>query len=407
MLNIETSSVFTIKLAALLLGLQFLIKIPQGLLHGIYQSIGEYPRGIMLSNLQTIFLIILTACILTLRKGFIWMAAIQVIPIFTFVIIVLIDIRKRHPEICFRFNAVSWRYALSFLVPSSFFFLITLSLALEIQGSLLIISSMLGTAYVSIFVVHRTLINIVKQTFGMMKNAIWPEFTAIEARNDYSSLQSAHDSVVKLSLFISSSFAVFLYFTGGTIIRLWTADRIPFNSRLWCLFIISLPISAVWNSSGLVQLATNQHKKYSILQFSAAIVGIILAIGLTKMFNIVGTLSGFVIAEGLVCGYFIPRESLRILKKNACKFWVEVIGKGLVVAFIQGFTGWFVFQNISNIYIQWVLLMVSISISGCLTGYFFWLTAEEKMKVTAIKKSLVVLIYQKIAILKIKNEKCS
>ena len=55
-----------------------------------------------------------------------------------------------------------------------------------------------------------------------MNLALWPELTAAEARQNYQKMQLAFNFLIKLSLFSSFSFAVFLFFAGEYIIRIWT-----------------------------------------------------------------------------------------------------------------------------------------------------------------------------------------
>jgi len=199
-------------------------------------------------------------------------------------------------------------------------------------------------------------------------------------------MRIAHNLLIKLSLFISSSFAVFLFFAGKDIIEVWTQGKIIFHPVLWILLLIYLPLNCLWQTSAIFQIAINKHKKYALLRISSAVLGIILAIILTKIWGVVGTLLGFIIAELIICGWFVPAETLKIINFGKMNFWSNTVGKGFIIISSQIFVAWFLFNYISNIFLQWGLLIPGIFLVGMVVGYLFWLTEEEKNKALQLIK---------------------
>lgn len=104
--------------------------------------------------------------------------------------------------------------------------------------------------------------------------------------NDYGKLQLAHNFLLKASLFISFSFVVFLFFAGRDIVRIWTQDKVLFQTILWILLLAYLPINCFWETSGLFQIATNKHKSFSLCKGGAAILGLVLFMMLAKIWGI-------------------------------------------------------------------------------------------------------------------------
>lgn len=383
--NITITPSVTIKFTAFILGIYLLFGILSGLIIGLYHSLGEYPKRAFLSDLKEIIFVSLIASALFLKSNFITVASLHLIPLFISISYCLWDIKKRHKEIQFGFSSADWELSFSFIGPGLLFLMITLSYALKIQGSILVISSIVGTGAVAIFSVHRTLANLISKVINSINCALWPELTAAETRKDYKKMQTAFNFLIKLSLFLSFSLAVFLFFAGKDIIRIWTSNRIEFQPILWLLFLVYLPFTVFWETSGIFQLSTNKHKKYALARLSSAILGIILAVFLTKIWGFSGTLLGFVITELIICGAIIPSETLKITRANKKEFWLNTVGKGLIIILPQVLIGWVLSNYVSNIFFQWVLLVFGIFSIGAIVGYLFWLTEEERRKLWVIK----------------------
>jgi len=383
--NITFTSNNTIKLTAFILGIYLLSGILSGLLTGLYHSFGEYPRRALLADLKEIIFISLIATALLLKSNFVVIASLHFIPLFILISYCLFDIKRRHREIQFGFSKASWKLSFSFIIPGLLFLMITLAYTLKIQGSILVISSILGTGAVAIFSVHRTLANLISKVINSINCAIWPELTAADTRKDYKKMQKAFYFLIKLSLFLSFSFAVFLFFTGKDIIRIWTRNRIEFQPILWLFFLIYLPFTVFWETSGIFQLSTNKHKKYALARLTSAILGIILAIFLTKSFGLLGALLGFIISEGIICGTIVPSETLKITRADKKEFWFNTVGKGFIIILPQILIAWFLSNYVSNIFLQWILLVFAIFLIGAIIGYLFWLTEEERKKLWIIK----------------------
>lgn len=390
--NITLIFLITTKLTVLILGIYLLLGILLGLILGLYNSFGEYSRRTMLWNLSETILISLLVIALLLKSNFIVVSSLHLIPLFILISYCIFDIRKRHKEIQFGFSKARWKISFAFIGPGTLFLMITLANALKIQGSVLVISSILGVVAVAIFSIHRTLANLISRIISSINHALWPELTAIESRRDYGKIQIAHNFLIKLSLFLSISFAIFLFFAGKDIIRIWTQNRIEFQSMLWLLFLIYLPLVTFWETSGIFQVSTNKHKKYALARISSAILGLLLAIVLTKIWGIAGTLLGFMIAELIICGWFIPFETLKIIKANKKYFYLNTVGKSFIVIVSQILVGWILSNYISNIFWQWILLIIGIFLIGAGISYLFWLNEDEKRRsLQLIKRSFITI----------------
>jgi len=388
-LNIAHTSEKVIRLTAFLLAFFSLVEIPAGLIFGVYRSLGELPRVTMIENISLIFVVVVTAIVLLAGGGFISVALAQFIPLLFFTAFVIRDLRKRHTEIKFSIRDLDLSLGLSFIGPSLFFFLLVLTNAIRAQGPLLVIGATLGSSFVAIFTVHRIVCNLISKLTTTIGQAIWPELTSMEVRRDYSKLRKAHYFLLKITILISLSVAVFLFFTGKDVIRIWTRGKIVFNPALWNLFLVNLVIYSIWKPTTFVQLATNRHKFYSKCFLSSAVTGLFFAIILTKIYGVIGTLLGFMAAEAIICGFLVPHRAFKIIGDDFRIFWSRIVSKAIVIGLLLSVFSLFTARFTENTVLKIPIMLVVILIVALVSCYLFWLDDFEKSGVQSlIKKEL-------------------
>jgi len=386
-LNIKSTNDNLVRVSTFMLGAYLLLGMPFGLIVGLYKSLGEYPRRVLFANFQRVLLLGLLALVLLLKGNFIFAAGVHLVVLLSLLLFVLYDIKHRHPEMDFGLSAADWRLSFTFIGPGLLFLSITLANALKIQGSVLVVSTSLGAGLVAVYCVHRTLANLVMSITGSIKNAVWPEMTAMEAGRNPEKLRLTYNLLVKLSLLMAFSFSVFLFFTGKNIIRVWTQGRIVFHPAFWIMLLAYLPLNCLWETSGIVQISTNNHKRFSLCRLSSSLLGLILAVILTKKWGIAGTLSGFIFAELAIC-WMIPLETLSIIRAKKLDFLLNTILRGYLVVIAQLVIGLLFYHFVSGTFIQCVLLAGAIGCVGLVMGYSFWLTQFEREKTLALTKAI-------------------
>jgi len=326
----------------------------------------------------------LTALILWRGGKIIQVAAIQLIPIVTFVVFVLYDIRKKHPEVKIGLSQPDWKLSSTFLGPSLLFFLIQISGALTVQGSIVIVSVFAGPSYVAVFVIHRTLTNLIRQIVGSLNTALWPELTTLEAHGDYRRLQIVHRMFVKISFAACLFAGIWLHFTGREIMEIWTLGRITFDQRLLDIFLLYLILQAPWLASSVLPAAFNRHRNLAICYILSAILGLGLAAILFQYWGIAGIAAGLLIGDVLVCSWFVPLDTCRLLGDSVKKFWMEVILRGLPIALVVWILSWWINRIIMLPLIHIMLVFACVFLTGIIIGYLVWLNKEEKIRVRTL-----------------------
>jgi O-antigen/teichoic acid export membrane protein len=317
---------------AALLAMRVLASIPQGLIAGIYRTIGEFPRGRTIVNLQRVFFFVLSIAVVTAGGGLRAVAAAQMAPLLAGVGYAAWDLRRRHPEIQLGVERRSLSLAFSLLAPSSLFFVIQLGMALTLQGSTLMVGAVLGSAAVAVFVTQRMLANLIRQVTSSITHALWPEITVLEVQRRYATLQRVHLLAVKFLLATSLAAAVFLHFGGRDLFDLWTRERVTYNADLMSAFLLLLVLQTPWVVSSTLLTATNHLRLLAGCYAASGALGLGLGYLLIGPWGAPGLVLGLLIADFTICNGCIPWAACRLIKQPLTRYALEIPARGFPVA---------------------------------------------------------------------------
>lgn len=383
---------------ALILMLQIVGAIPLGFISGIYRTIKEYPRGVMVVNAQCALFFFLTAGVVVSGGGPLEAALIQLAPLLGSALFVFWDLKRRHPAIRIGIKYRDVKLAISFLGPSFLFFLFTLSLIITVQGSVLLVGAMLGPSSVATFATLRTLAHLIKQLATPINHSLWPELTIWETQGRYEIIGFVHQMMTKLLLIFGFCSATFIHFTGPEILSFWTQGQINYNAKLMDALLLLVITQMFWFPSSVILGATNNHKSMGKNSLLAACSGLVLAYLLIKPFELSGVVYGLWVADFVICGWFIPKAACRLTKQNHGHFLFETLFKGLIFFLVIYFLMYWVFTQftLNASLLQLVIFGAIVGGTGTLLGYFLWLDQKEKDKAHLIFNNLMLLIPFKV-----------
>ncbi len=382
-LNFTSTTHLTTALVGILLSLQILGAIPMGLIGGTYRTFGELPRGQMIANVQRSLFFLLTALVLVLHGGLLEVAAVQLLPLIGIAVYVLIDLRRRHPEINIGISKADWRLAITFLGPSFFFFLMQVSAGFTFQGSILLVGAVVGPAAVAAYSVLRTLATLVRQIAGSINSVLWPELTSLEAITDYSRLRKVHSLLVKGSLALCATAAVFLHFEAKDIVSFWTGGRIVFDQTLMDLFLAYLVLLIPMIASSVFPAATNRHKKLAISYIVSRSLGLILAYLFSSLvigfgLGARGVILGILIGEVLTVGWYVPAFTCHILGESIKRYWLSFVFRGVPIIALQYIGAWAINSLLQNWLMGFLGIGAWLFVVLLIGSYFLWLSQDEK-----------------------------
>ena len=166
---------------AWLLAARILWQTPASQLWNIYRTTGNLAGTQWLWNLQFLGLLAVTATVLVLQGGVLRLAFWGAAPMIVVTLGAWFRLRRAHPELLPKLSETRIAGLRELLSPSLLFGLIMLSMALTLQGPVLLVSKALGGTAVVLLVTTRTLANVVKQMVAPVQAALWPELTRLDA----------------------------------------------------------------------------------------------------------------------------------------------------------------------------------------------------------------------------------
>jgi O-antigen/teichoic acid export membrane protein len=309
---------------AALLAIQVVYSISYGVLIGIYRTINEYARGQMIMNVRFFANVTLTVLVALWGGRLRGVAAVQLGLLVATSLFVLVDLRRRHPEISIGVGRADWRLGLEFLAPSVMFFGIQMVGALQVQGSTLLITSMFGATVLVVFTSLRTLANMIKQATATVQLALWPEFTSLDAQSAQRSMRTLHLLGSKIVMAIAVCSTVFLLTVGDRLVAFWTRGRVEFDSALMIALLVLACSQAHWFCSSILISACNRHKFVLRCTTVAGVLGFVLGYVLAHRFGAVGFVYGLAAADALICGLGLPYFACRMIGESRFTFLNQV-----------------------------------------------------------------------------------
>ncbi len=323
-----------------LLGIFVLSRIPTGLIIGVYRSVGEYGRGGMMENaILTGQVVFMSAALLT-KSGLPIVALAQLLPVWIGAVTSVWDIQRRHPDIAFGLARGQWPVVLRMVGPSALFLLISLSHVLTLQGSMLVLSVYCGEVVVVLFATTRVLASAVRKLTSILRQSIWPEFTALQAEEELVKMRWLHIGLAKLSLMVTFAVAISLRFVGGEFYRFWTRRQLEFDPLLLTILLGYATTAAVWESSVVVALSSNRHRGPALRYLAAGLAGVLLCVVLVPHFGAAGAALALWVADVAFRVVGLPLAVCRLIDQSPLRFWAAAVLRGLPALACTALAAW-------------------------------------------------------------------
>lgn len=288
---VQTSQVLFVLMLYVLLGLQ------GGVLNAAFRAVGRYAYGTVMNN--SIRLIEWLCSMLALvLSGSVLDVAMAALIVRTLGLMVLwFTLRVHAPWLMLGVQAASVHKIRELLKPAIAFMAFPLGLALSLQGMVLVIGMLMGTASVAIFSTYRTLARLLVQVITMLNQAIWPEISAAYGSGKIDVVNKLHRKSSSLTFWIALASVMAIGMLGEWVVSLWTRHAFQPHPVLLVLLLTSSFLNVLWQTSWVVLMATNQHQKISIVFIASAASGLIMSALAIPLFGLNGVGLALVVAE--------------------------------------------------------------------------------------------------------------
>src|SRR5438552_10884933 len=166
--------------------------MPMRLLTATCQTTGNLARSQWTANAQQIFVVVLSAFVLIRGGGMLAIASLQVLTVAATALFVLFDIRRRFPMLFPGFAAARFSVLKELTHPSILFCLLLIGNLIAFQGSIVLVSAVMGGLAVAVLSISKTVIDVIRQALYSISLALCPDLARMEALGEFEKLRKIH-----------------------------------------------------------------------------------------------------------------------------------------------------------------------------------------------------------------------
>lgn len=338
LLKITVTSSQVVFLVLAVLAFQFVFALPSGILVGVYRAVGLLPRGVMLTNVMQLLTIILIALWLWLGGGLVAIACLQILPYVGAALFACWDLSRRFPEFeLFSLREADLSLGRSFIRPSLHFFGIQMAQAFSIQGTILVVGAVLGSAQVVVFATMRTIVNLIRTTFDQVSHAAWPELTRLDSQQAEEKFFWLFRAIFRATMIAVVIFMAIFHFWGESIYYFWLRKTVTYQPQVMDLFLIYLGEFMVWLTCTHPLMATNRHRTLSKMLLVSSVLSLGLAYLGGRHLGLRGVVLGMIAGDLMLPCWFVPF---------------------LLNRYLPRFSGWFFLKEIAPLILSLALLLL-------------------------------------------------
>jgi len=324
-LGIRSIPPATAAFVAWILAARAMWQMPVAQVAGTYRTTGNLSATQWITNGQTIALILFSAICVALGGGVLSVAVCGIVSTFLSGAVACWSINAWRRSLIPKFSDIRLCELQALIQPSLLFGVMTLAIALSVQGPVVLVSALLGGSAVALLVTTRTISYLVRQFFGMITAVVWPELTRLDAAGEEVAIRLAHRLLIVVSVVVSCAFAGALWWEGPEVLQVWTRGKIAPNEPLLRMFLLSLVLQGPWVASAAFTTATNRHKKLSYSWLASAVIALI---GCALLINRIGVLAvpfSAIAGEAIACYHFVIQDTCQAIGENyrqlALRLW--------------------------------------------------------------------------------------
>lgn len=313
-------SVYHTKQLLIVLVLYVLVGLQGSVFSAAFRAVGRYAYGTILNNTIRFSEWIFAMIALIMGGGVLIVAVVTFAVRFFGLFILWALLYKQQRWLSLGIQAASVRKIRELLKPAVAFMAFPLGLAISMQGMVLIIGMMQGSAAVVIFSSYRTLVRFLVQIITMLNQAIWPEISAAYGAGKIKLVAQLHRKGSFFTFWIAITVITTLGLIGEWMIGIWTRHAFEQNHTLLMLLLATTFLNVLWQTSWVVLMATNKHEIVSLVFVASALTGMLLSIMIIPLLGINGAALALLIAE-LPLLYIVIRSALTLLDDK----WLEYL----------------------------------------------------------------------------------
>jgi len=368
-----------VALTAWILGCLILWGMPSGFILATFRSRGDLATSQWIGNGLQIVVIVATAIALVLGGRPTMIALVQLVPLVVVTALVMRHLWSRHRSLAPSFGAWPQGMLTSLLRPSLLFVLVIVANVMTLQGSVIVVSVVLGGGAVALFVTLRTLANVIRQVVNTLVIAVWPEITRLDALGERAVLRSVHSLVVAVTGSVCVAFGAALWWEGAEVVSVWTRGVLTADVTTLRLLLTLLVLQSPWIVGWVFVAASNRHARVSIASLTSSVVGLILAVFLVHRFGMAGVVAGLIVGDVVACAHFVVRDACDLVGEEYGPFARRLWSCLVIVSAAALFSGWAAHVAVGGYFaFRWLVVGLATSLATGAATWALWLTSDDR-----------------------------
>lgn len=294
-----------------------------GMLSAGYRCEGGYARITHATNALRLAEFAVTAVMLMLHFQMRGVAAAVLVTRFLGCGLMRHDLKRIAPWLQFRLTQASVAQIRQLLRPAVAFAAWPLAAAIQQQGFVLMVGSLLGAPAVVTWSACRTLSRALFQASGILKNALWPEFSHALGSNNRDLLRRLHRTGYGVLVWINLLIAVPLFAAHDVLFRVWSHGVIQVGSVLFGLTLVQIVASLLWDTSAILAAAVNRHQRNTLSFVVLAALGLAISVPMTRAFGLAGA-TACLLGTDVVMFPIALSTAFGIVGDRAFPFWRSI-----------------------------------------------------------------------------------
>ncbi len=293
------------------LGLAVLFGQLEQLIGAAYTCIGRYPYGTFVKSMIVLVAFVCTLIPVVLGYGVrataLALGTVNALGTLFFCLLMRRDI----PWVRFGWEHARFSEIRRLSGPAIAFMGFPIGNALNLQGTLLAVGHVLGSADVVVFATARTVSRVALQMVQMVNTTFWPELSSSFGANNMALVRSLHRRSCQLAMGIAFVLIAVMMTIGPWFLTHWTAHKVPPSPRLLFLLLVTVFLYSLWSTSSTLLTAINRHRRLSLNYLFATGLTIVATVLMAKRFGLLGAAGSLILSELIMDVYVLP-ASLRI-----------------------------------------------------------------------------------------------
>lgn len=305
-LNFEILSIRGLALSLVILGAVIVINLQVEVLDAGFRCEGHYGLSTFLIMLSELLIFLLVVLVLVTGGDLVMGIACYLVGTLFRLVLLRIVLYRLGDWITFGMRHASWQTVKDFTLPSLAFMAFPLGQAMGLQGTLIVIGTILGPPAVVVFNTVRMLSRYTVHLTVIFSRIGSPEIAFAYGRGDMALVRQVHWQVCRLGFWAALLACGTLALATPWILEIWTQGQInPWPG----VYLTLLAAVLVWTAHALIAIvlqATNNHQRLALFFLAVSIIGLALTAPFTKVFGLPGAALASLLVEFALLIYVLP-----------------------------------------------------------------------------------------------------